>query len=412
MLSLKLQWQQRLDALATTGSPGLVAPTQVLVPCHGAVTWRPGRRFASCAWESTNFESWRDGRLRREVGGAVTNGRAPFFFHPSTMFFSPSLFFPPSKPSFFTLKNHFFPTLWNLFFSPFENLFFSPCTLPFSPCSMFLSPFTLFFSPFTLSFSPSTLSFQPSAGEAGNPWNLRRERCHLRLVSRRVCAAAKPEPPSGNCAETIRNDANRRKLTRTPPGREALQQSVFHPPFFSTLETFFFDPQKSFFTHPVEPFFFSPFENLFFSPCTLPFSPCSMFLSPFTLFFSPFTLSFSPSTLSCQPSAGEAGNPWNLRRERCHLRLVSRRVCAAAKPVVVTSKTSWDQPFRTLRKLRRDYPERREPAETAPGREAAQHPSMHPSTNGVPTNRPTNEETTRPSKETKQATNEPSNQTT
>ena len=131
----------------------------------------------------------------------------------------------------------------------------------------------------------------------------------------------------------------------------------FTLPFFSTLETFFFHPQKSFFTHPVEPVF---------SPCTLPFSPCSMFLSPFTLFFSPFTLSFSPSTLSFQPSAGEAGNPWNLRRERCHLRLVSRRVCAAAKPVVVTSKTSWDEPFGTLRKLRRDYPERREPAETDP----------------------------------------------
>ena len=187
--------------------------------------------------------------------------------------------------------------------------------------------------------------------------------------------------------------------------------------FFSP--SLFFPPSKpSFFTlknhflPTLWNLFFSPFENLFFSPCTLPFSPCSMFLSPFTLFFSPFTLSFSPSTLSFQPSAGEAGNPWNLRRERCHLRLVSRRVCAAAKPVVVTSKTSWDQPFRTLRKLRRDYPERREPAETAPGREAAQHPSMHPSTNGVPTNRPTNEETTRPSKETKQATNEPSNQTT
>ena len=117
---------------------------------------------------------------------------APFFFTLQQCFFHPPFFFPPSKPSFFTLKNHFLPTLWNLFFSPFENLFFSPCTLPFSPCSMFLSPFTLFFSPFTLSFSPSTLSFQPSAGEAGNPWNLRRERCHLRLVSRRVCAAAKP----------------------------------------------------------------------------------------------------------------------------------------------------------------------------------------------------------------------------
>ena len=191
------------------------------------------------------------------------------------MFFSPSLFFPPSKPSFFTLQNHFFPTLWNLFFSPFENLFFSPCTLPFSPCSMFLSPFTLFFSPFTLSFSPSTLSFQPSAGEAGNPWNLRRERCHLRLVSRRVCAAAKPvvvtsktswdEPPSGNCAETIRNDANRRKLTRTPPGREALQQSVFHPPFFFHPRNLLFSPSKIIFYPPCGTFFFTLRKPVFFT---------------------------------------------------------------------------------------------------------------------------------------------------
>ena len=335
-----------------------------------------------------------------------------------------SLFFSPFNNVFFTLP--FFPTLETFFFHPQKSFFphpvepffftlrkpvFSPCTLPFSPCSMFLSPFTLFFSPFTLSFSPSTLSFQPPAGEAGNPWNLRRERCHLRLVSRRVCAAAKPEPPSGDCAETIRNDANRRKLTRTPPGREALQQSVFHPPFFFHPRNLLFSPSKIIFYPPCGTFFFHPSKICFFTLHPAIFT-CSMFLSPFTLFFSPFTLSFSPSTLSCQPSAGEAGNPWNLRRERCHLRLVSRRVCAAAKPVVVTSKTSWDQPFRTLRKLRRDYPERREPAETAPGREAAQHPSMHPSTNGVPTNRPTNEETTRPSKETKQATNEPSNQTT
>ena len=151
-----------------------------------------------------------------------------------------SLFFPTLETFFFHPQDSFFPTLWNLFFPPSQNLLFSPCTLSFSPCSMFLSPFTLFFSPFTLSFSPSTLSFQPSAGEAGNPWNLHRERCHLRFVSHRLFAPAKPlfspqellvtnpSEPSGNCAETVRNDGNRRKLTRTPPEREAAQDPSIH----------------------------------------------------------------------------------------------------------------------------------------------------------------------------------------
>ena len=235
--------------------------------------------------------------------------KGSLFFSPFNNVFFTLPFFPTLETFFFHPQKSFFPTLWNLFFSPFENLFFSPCTLPFSPCSMFLSPFTLFFSPFTLSFSPSTLSFQPSAGEAGNPWNLRRERCHLRLVSRRVCAAAKPEPPSGNCAETIRNDANRRKLTRTPPGREALQQSVFHPPFFFHPRNLLFSPSKIIFYPPCGTFFFHPSKTCFFHPAPCHFHPVACFFHPSPCFFHPLPFLFHPRPFLVNPPPAKQVTP-------------------------------------------------------------------------------------------------------
>ena len=151
--------------------------------------------------------------------------KGSLFFSPSNNVFLTLHFSPPSKP-FFSSSRFLFSHSLELFFLllPSQNLLFLPCSLSFSPCSRFLSPFALFFSPFTLSFSPSALSFQPSAGEAGIPWNLHKERRHLRFVSHRLSLhlpnplfspqkflVTSPSEPSGNCVKTVRNGGNRRK---------------------------------------------------------------------------------------------------------------------------------------------------------------------------------------------------------
>ena len=109
----------------------------------------------------------RDYPERREP--AETDPDAAGTRGPSTKCFSPSLFFPPSKPSFFTLKNHFLPTLWNLFFSPFENLFFSPCTLPFSPVACFFHPSPCFFHPLPFLFHPRPFLVNPPPAKQVTP---------------------------------------------------------------------------------------------------------------------------------------------------------------------------------------------------------------------------------------------------
>ena len=95
-----------------------------------------------------------------DCAGLFVHG-LPFFFHPSTMFFSPSLFFPPSKPSFFTLKNHFLPTLWNLFFHP------APCH--FHPVACFFHPSPCFFHPLPFLFHPRPFLFNPPPAKQVTP---------------------------------------------------------------------------------------------------------------------------------------------------------------------------------------------------------------------------------------------------
>ena len=45
-----------------------------------------------------------------------------------------------------------------------------------------------------------------------------------------------PSEPSGNCVETVRNDGNCRKLTRTPPEREAAQDPSIRPSMHPSTE--------------------------------------------------------------------------------------------------------------------------------------------------------------------------------
>ena len=85
----------------------------------------------------------------------------PFFFTLEQCFFSPSLFFPPSKPFFSPSRFLFFPPFGTFFFHPPKTFYFHPAPCHFHPVACFFHPSPCFFHPSPFLFHPRPFLFNP-----------------------------------------------------------------------------------------------------------------------------------------------------------------------------------------------------------------------------------------------------------